>query len=107
MFEKLKIYGDQEQGYSGHIEEGGVTGVEAGLKKCGFCKGMNQRIVNTHSPHYWIECACGAQMHAEHFDEKGYWPDKEYDDPLLSEVSCRLAHEDALRHIINKWNNRP
>jgi Lar family restriction alleviation protein len=41
-----------------------VRDPEDKLMPCPFCGNNQVTIENTHSPCYWVECECGAEMHS-------------------------------------------
>lgn len=58
------------------------------LSNCPLCKGENVAIVNTHTPHYWIECECGLQFH----DQERCWQNN------------LTTHNISAIRCIDKWN---
>lgn len=65
------------------------------LKPCPFCGGTNLALENTHTPCYWIECECGAEMHTR--------VDRSVPDRLYNR---RAHHEKRKQLAIDAWNNR-
>lgn len=65
------------------------------LLPCPFCGGTKMMLENTHSPCYWIECPCGAEMHAPGVKWKG------------RSGQCSLPnHKKAKQMAIDAWNQR-
>lgn len=101
---KVTFYGDFENGFFGSIEDN-CSGSDVGLRECPFCKGTHQLIQNTHSDSYWITCACGVELQSSHMTEDGgSYCDLECGGSFFTEDACRIAHQAAFIHIINKWN---
>lgn len=32
------------------------------LRSCPFCGGTSARLAHTHTPYWWVECECGAEV---------------------------------------------
>ncbi|KDN94697.1 hypothetical protein [Hydrogenovibrio marinus] len=105
LSEHIEFFGDQESGYSGSTRSTGIPSNAVPLEACPFCHSTNQRIVNTHTPSYWIECQCGIELHASHIESDGqsYLDYHEEHDPKKLD-SVKGAHFRALNFIIDKWN---
>lgn len=61
------------------------------LKPCPFCGGQNLELLNTHTPYYWIECVCGAQLN---------------DDFPADRKETDKGHIASAKRVIEKWNTR-
>jgi hypothetical protein len=61
------------------------------LKQCHFCGSKELELWNTHSPHYTIECECGAQIN---------------DDFPTDRKESDKGHLDSAKRVIEKWNTR-
>lgn len=59
------------------------------LNHCPMCHGENVALMNTHSPHYWVECECGLEYH----------------DRELSEEDTLRGHICSATYVIEKWNS--
>lgn len=105
FIDKFTLMGDSESGFCGTISDVGCTGAEVGLRKCRFCKGTQQNVMNTITDSYWIECACGIELHSSStLDDGSAYSDLECHGSFNSADDCRKSHEAAFTHIINKWN---
>lgn len=106
VFEKILYNGGPDTWYA-YFDQAAGFNHGAKLKKCPFCGGGLQVIHNGGNPSYWIECACGAEMHAHHSNKDGSgWSDLKLPAIFESEDLARSAHEMAIKHIIDKWNRR-
>lgn len=56
---------------------------------CPFCGSNHAELRNTHTASYWMECACGAEMHGE-----------------PSRGKSMAAHRRAANSALSKWNDR-
>lgn len=65
------------------------------LKPCPFCGGTEMKLTSTHTPSYWIECPCGAEVHARGISPRSTNPD-----------AIRRCHQQAKRLTIQAWNAR-
>ncbi len=65
------------------------------LLPCPFCGRNDMVLENTHSPCYWIECQCGAQMHGPGVKWKG-----------PSGQHSMANHKKAKAWAIELWNRR-
>jgi Lar family restriction alleviation protein len=65
------------------------------LLPCPFCGGTEMVLENTHSPSYWIECPCGAEMHAGGVKWK-----------TEAGKNSMANHKKAKQMTIDAWNKR-
>lgn len=65
------------------------------LLPCPFCGGNQMVLENTHSPSYWIECPCGAEMHGPSVKWK-----------TEGGRNSMANHKKAKQMTIDAWNQR-
>jgi len=106
ILNKVEYYGSNKN-WSGSLNRESSMNHSIDLKPCAFCQGTTQKIMNTHTPFYWIECQCGVEMHACYIGKDNCsYTDMDYGDPLDTKDKVIKAHEAAIKHIVNKWNAR-
>lgn len=94
----LRIIGDVSIGRaSGNYKDDGAHNGQ-GLLSCPFCGSDELKVVNTHSPAYWVECKCGVQKYGEPFAEQA--------GDAKTEAELSSAHEQAFMSAVNGWNQR-
>lgn len=64
------------------------------LENCPFCGSADLEVLSTHTPYYWVECICGAEVNGESF----YKSERSH--------HSREAHRKAALSAILKWNKR-
>jgi len=102
----IEIHGDKSHGYFATLKHESCSGAAVGLRECQFCKGNRQRVVNTTTDSYWIECACGIQLNSDHIDDDGgSYSDIDCGHSFSGRAECLAAHKKAFLHVVNKWNS--
>lgn len=92
---KYDFFGSNENGWHCSIKY--ESGIDEELEPCPFCGSTVVDIHNTHSPSYWAQCECSAQI-----DSNDDQDDSEYS----AKESCKKAHKNAFKSAIDNWNTR-
>lgn len=69
------------------------------LAPCPFCGNKQAELTNTHTPSYWVECACGVQ--------KSPQSSINYPKTLRSIPQVIQYHRRAMQLAVFEWNYRP
>ncbi len=92
---KFHFFGNRQCGFGGSIvaDEAEIRG----LKECPFCGCRDSlSIENTHTPFYWVQCACGAAVSPS---IELRWNPRQL-------KSVQAAHEEAFAEAVRRWNGR-
>lgn len=91
----IRIFGEPGSYHGSYHDDGSHNGYM--LRECPFCGGDALTICNTHSPTFWIECECGAQMSGEYIDAG---------DTAPNEAAALVEFEKAMASVVADWNTR-